>query len=59
MRWMGMSFTWPWARSSMPLAAWMSVSMMPGRTPLTRMPSLMSSRPRPLVSVSTAPLVAA
>jgi hypothetical protein len=43
----------------MPDDAWISVSMMPGRTALTRMPSAATSRARPSVKVSIAALLAA
>jgi hypothetical protein len=46
-------------RSGSPPEAWMSVSMMPGRTAFTRMPSDASSSARPTVKVSIAPLAAA
>jgi hypothetical protein len=36
-----------------------SVSMMPGRTTLARMPSAATSRANPIVNESTAPLLAA
>jgi len=49
----------PLTRSGVPLLAWISVSIMPGRTALTRIPSLATSRARPIVKVSTAPLEAA
>ena len=47
------------ARSGWPPEAWMSVAMMPGRTALTRMPSAATSRARPSVKTSIAPLLAA
>ena len=46
--------SWPGGR-----VAWISVSMMPGRTAFTRMPSPATSFARPIVIVSIAPLVAA
>ena len=47
------------ARSGWPPLAWISVSTMPGRTALTRIPSVATSRASPSVKVSTAPLLAA
>jgi hypothetical protein len=58
-RCMGISAADLCARCASPLSAWISVSMMPGRTALTRTPSAASSRPRPMVKVSIAPLAAA
>ena len=43
------------ARSGWPPLAWMSVSVRPGRTALTRMPSRPTSFDRPMVKLSTAP----
>jgi hypothetical protein len=46
-------------RSGSPIDACMSVSIRPGRTALTRIPSDATSFAKPVVSVSTAPLDAA
>lgn len=46
-------------RSGSPILAWISVSMTPGATALTRIPSGPSSFASPVVSASTAALVAA
>jgi len=46
-------------RAGSPLAWWIPVRMMPGRTALTRMPSAPSSFDRPMVKVSIAPFEAA
>ena len=47
------------ARPGSPERAWISVSISPGRTALTRIPSAPTSLARPIVSVSIAPLLAA
>ena len=47
------------ARSGWPPLAWISVSMMPGRTAFTRTPSAATSLARPSVKTSMAPLAAA
>src|SRR5581483_8306360 len=47
------------AASIPPWISWMSVRIGPGRTALTRIPSAPTSRARPLVKLSTAPLLAA
>lgn len=43
----------------LPPLAWISVAINPGLTALTRMPSVATSRAKPIVMVSIAPLVAA
>ena len=54
------TFTAPLAtRSGIPAAACSSVSMSPGFTAFTRMPSAPTSLAKPIVNVSTAPLLAA
>jgi hypothetical protein len=46
-------------RSPTPAAAWISVSIRPGMSALTRMPSPASSRAVPMVKELIAPLAAA
>ena len=46
-------------RPGSPALAWISVSISPGATALTRMPSPATSRARPKVKLSMAPLDAA
>ena len=46
-------------RLGKPPEAWMSVSIKPGRTALTRMPSLATSLAKPIVKASMALLAAA
>ena len=46
-------------RPASPALAWISVSIMPGLTALTRMPRPPSSREAPMVKLSMAPLEAA
>ena len=53
--WCCRSFT----RLGRPPDAWISVSISPGRTALTRIPSPATSLARPMVKASIAPLAAA
>jgi hypothetical protein len=58
MRCIGTDCTTASSRPARPPLAWISVSMAPGRTTLTRMPSVPTSRARPFVRLSIAALLA-